>query len=380
MSFFMRSLRQLSSAGACALVFTVCATGCGDNPAGPDPATSGSAKPGAATAVKKPDPLVTKTFKAESCYYGALSLKLAHAAYTDSLGGGEPGADKIPDFGAEPMEAPPVKDGATPAGSASAATTGSARPAPAGSGKPATAPTAKSTAAATAKATAAPTAKATTAPTAKATAAATPPAGSAAPKAAASGSAGTPARDPASMARIRSVPYERFVRACHVAAGNTKDLPAPELDAALKEFADFALPLSKTIAEANAYYQKEEFKTDDFAKGKEFHKKLTEGFGKLDGVLAKVESNLTKFKAANPIDTSAYTESQKLSAGVVQASTETLTVLVARPFDQGKLKEQVTKLDAAIAPLRKYAEEHKEDRDPWVMLVAAPADSFCDSV
>ncbi|NUO53266.1 MAG: DUF3829 domain-containing protein, partial [Polyangiaceae bacterium] len=246
------------------------------------------------------------------------------------------------------------------------------------------APTGSAKAPATAKATTAPSAKAPTAATAKPTAtptarasAAAPPAGSGAPKVAASGSAGAPpGRDPASMARIRSVPYERFVRACHVAAGNTKDLPAPELDAALKEFADFALPLSKTIGEANAYYQKEEFKTDDFAKGKEFHKKLTEGFAKLPEVLAKVDGALSKFKSANPIDTSAYTESQKLSDGVVRASADALMVLVARPWDQAKAKEAVTKLDAAIAPLRKYSEEHKEDRDPWVMLVAAPADSF----
>ena len=148
--FLMRSLRRLPSAGgACALVLTLCAIGCGDNPAGPDPNASGSAKPGAA-AVKKPDPLVTKTFKAESCAYGALSLKLAQVAYTESLGGGEPGPDKIPDFGAEPMETPPVKE-PMPAGSSSAGPAGSAKAAPTGSAKAAPAPTAKATTAPTAK-------------------------------------------------------------------------------------------------------------------------------------------------------------------------------------------------------------------------------------
>src|SRR5687768_5558722 len=134
MSFFTRSLAAVLA------VIGAGAVGCGDNPAGPDPAGSASGKPAAANQVKKPDPLVTKTFKAESCYYGALSLKLARTAYMDSLGDAEPSKDKVPDFGAEPLEIPPTKDGAPlPPGSA-APQAGSAAPkavGPGASGKPA---------------------------------------------------------------------------------------------------------------------------------------------------------------------------------------------------------------------------------------------------
>ncbi len=373
MPLFLRSMGR-----ACALALVVVgAAACGDNPAGPEPAGSGSAAPGAANnQVKKPDPVVTKVFKAEACYYGALSMKLAKAAYTESLGGAEPSADKIPDFGAAPMDAtPPAKD---PRSQASASASAGASAAPVGSGKPA-APAGSAKPATTAKPTAAPTAKVAAAPTTKPSAQAAAPSGSA--RTAPPGSAGAaPGRDAAAMAKVLPVPYERFVRACHVAAGNVKDLPAPELDTALKEFSDYALPLSKLLAEANAYYQKEEYKQDSFAKGKDYHQKITAGFAKLDETLKKVEDGLTKFKAQNAIDTTAYTESQKLSEGVTKASIDVLVKMIERPWNPAAVKTEVDKLEAAMAPFRKYADEHKEDRDPWVMLVQTPGDNFVKHV
>lgn len=369
MSLFTRSL------GAAVLAVSMGAVGCGDNPAGPETPASGSAKPQGAAQFKKPDPLVQKTFKAESCYYGALGLKLARVAYTESLGQAEPGPDKIPDFGTEPLEGPPTKE-PPPAGSAAPAA-GSGKPA--ASAKPA-APPSSAKPATSAKP-----------PAPAGSAAAKPPApkgsgaAQAAPSSKPNGSAGPgvpPARDPAAMARIRSVPYERFVRACHVAAG-MKDPAVPELDGALREFADYALPLAKTIAEANAYYQKEQFKEDSFAKGKEYHTKLNEGFAKLDEQVSKVEAALNKFKSANPINTSEHAESQKLAEAVVKQSAETLVKLIQTPrTEEGltSLKAEVEKLDGAIAPLRKYAEENKEARDPWATLVAGPADNFLNHI
>jgi hypothetical protein len=338
------------------LVLATCAVGCGDKTTataeGSASAASTGPKAPAVTPAKRIDPLVMKTYRADSCYYGTLSLKQARAAYVASLGGEAPSATKIPDFGADTVEVAPVKAASAPVGSASAAA--DAAPAPSTSAAPKAKP----------KASAAPSA----APSASAAPAAAAPSGSAAP--------GRALAD-AMRSRIRQVPYERFARSCNVAAG-LKEPASADLDPILKEYSDFALPLAKTIAEANAYFQKEQFKEDDFAKGKEYHQKLTDGFAKLDAMQQKLGEALDKWRKSTPVDTSAYTETQKLADASIVDAREALIKLDAG--DVAGVKAALDKIDQSSAALKKYADEHKDEKDPWASFVPPTLGTYVDQL
>ncbi len=352
MRFFSQSI--LSS---CALVLGLGLLACGGNPEA-TPEASGSAaapkKAPSAVAPKRIDPLVMKTYRADACYFGALSLVQARAAYNGSLAGGEPGEGKIPEFGLDAVAAPPTKEAPAPAGSASAAPAASAAPSAKAPTKPA--PTTAAKTAGSAKPAAAPSAVA-----------ATP---------GASGSAGLrPAPDPKLAQNFRSLPYERFIRSCNVAAG-LKEPSAPEFDAAVKEFADYALPLSKALQDANAYYQKGTQKDDGFAKGKELHKTITEGFGKLDAQLAKLKSATETWEDANPVNKSDNEEGQKLADKVVADSNAVVAAFAAG--DLAKAKAAVTAVEASSAALKKYGEDNKDKKDPWATLLPPQSTGFLE--
>ena len=349
MRFFSQSI--LSS---CALVLGLGLLACGGNPeATPEASGSASApkKAPSAVAPKRIDPLVMKTYRADACYFGALSLVQARAAYNGSLAGGEPGEGKIPEFGLDAAPTPPTKDAPAPAPVASASAAPSAKaPAPT---KPA--PT-------------------TAAKTGSAKPAAAPSAATPAP--ATSGSAGLrPAPDPKLAQNFRSLPYERFIRSCNVAAG-LKEPSAPEFDAAVKEFADYALPLSKALQDANAYYQKGTQKDDGFAKGKELHKTITEGFGKLDAQLTKLKTATETWEKANPVNKSDNEEGQKLADKVVADSNAVVAAFAEGDF--AKAKAAVTAVEASSAALKKYGEDNKDKKDPWATLLPPQTTGFLE--
>jgi hypothetical protein len=355
MSFLVRSLVAAS------LTVTLGVVGCGETKPEATPDASGTAAggkkvpPSVLQPPKRIDPLVMKTYRAESCYYGTLSLRHARDAYLAGVGEGEPSASKLPDFGVEDAPTPDKAAPPTPPAGGSAAPATSAKPAAATSAKPAA------------------TAKPAAPGSAKATGAAAPPKGSAAP--AAAGSASPGGRPDVARMRLKQVPYERFARSCNVAA-TLKEPASPELDAAVKEYSDYVLPLAKKLSEANAYYQKEDFKTDDFAKGKEYNKDIVEGFKKLDDQLKKLREALDKFEAANPIKQDDYTESQKLSDAVLAASREIIVKL-----DSGEsAKDALAKLEAANEALKAFGEAHKDDKDPWATIVPPSANQLIEHV
>lgn len=348
-SFFVRHGLVRSSVPALWILTALAVVGCKDDPA-PTPAPEGSSSAASAkkdkdtakkpTAASKLDPLAVKTYRAESCYFGTLSLRQARAAYMASLGGGEPGEGKIPNFGSAttPEKAPEKSekiaekkgekgdkaDKGTPAASSAAA----AKAAPSGSAKTAAAA----------------------------------PSGSAA-KTAAKSLANRP----------RPVPYERHARSCTVAAG-IKSPAAPGLDEVLAEFAPWAVQLSKDIAAANSYYAKDEHKADSFAKGKELHKKLTDGFAKLDEMQKKLGDSLAKFKDGNKPDASKYSDGQKLANTAVDLARDAMVALVADPADAAKAKEKLDALEKSVAELKKFGDEHKDDA--WTRIVAPSLETF----
>lgn len=334
---------KLSLVSASVLVL---AAACKSEPtAQPTPEASASA----ASSVKNPklsnvapqprvDPMVMKTYRNDACFYGTLSLKQAKAAYTKSLGASEPGPGKIPDFAIDLNPPEPATKGA-PAGSGSAAKVAPPPPPP----KPTMAPSAAA------------------------------PAKSAAP-------AGSAVASPLDQAkRIRAVPYERFARSCTVAAG-LKNPPAADLDAAVGEFAPFAVQLAKDLAAASTYYQKEEYKTDSFAKGKEFHTKIMDGFKKLDELHAKFGTALDAFKKANPPDVSKATEAQKLATAAVDASRDVLLAVDVEKIDVAKAKEALTKSEAAAEALRKVGDDAKDKQEPFSRILVPSLDVFNKNV
>lgn len=349
-----------SLVGSVVVVLGLGLAACGSKEtAGPEASASGSgaAAKTLAVAPKKIPADVLKTFRADSCYFGALALLHAKEAYLGSLGDGEPAEGKIPEFGLLAIEAPPAKEPPAPAASGAApAASGaaSAKPAtsakPAGSAKPATAPPAS--------------AKPATG-------------GSAKPAAGPSASAGRPLLTPPNARAQRTLPYERFIRSCNVVT-TLKDPASPDYDATVKAFADYALPLTKSLQDASAYYQKEEYKNDGFAKGKEYHKTIVDGFAKLDEQVKKLKEATDKFEKASPVAKTDWEEGQKLGDQVVADANALVAALGEVPMNVEAAKAAYAKLEADQAALKKYGEDNKDKKDPWASLVPAPTQQLLD--
>ncbi len=362
MSLIQRSLLPLT------LLAVLGPLSCKDQPG---PAVSESANPASQQKNKlaplspqvKVDPLIAKVYRAEACYYGTISLKAARAAYLGSLGGGEPSATKIPDFGSPTVEAPSVIKPGTPAGSV-------AMPAASGTPHLTASPSAKPPAPKPAPS--APAAPVKTAPSAAPVVGSAKVASSAAPV----GSGSTPEDRAKALAmdrRLRSIPYDRFARSCTVAAG-IKVPDSPELDPVMAEYAPYIVQLSKDLGAANMYYQREDFKTDDFAKGKELHGKIVDGFKKLDDFQKKLATALGEFKSKNGYDMKEWSESQKLSFVATDADRDLFLDFDTDKLDPAKLKADYDKADQANAALKKWGEDHKDANDPFVRIVVPASD------
>ena len=352
----MKSVRNLVPVGFMALALA--AAGCDkkEDPK-PDPAQAASGK----TAVNSPnsrkqlnvrnpmgpanriDPQTMKDYRLDVCYYGTLSLRQARDAYLASLGKDEPSEKKIPSFG---IPAAPAAPGApAAAGSASAAPSAAAKapPAPAPAPKPA-------------------------APAGSASAAASAVASGAAP--------GAPPMDRHADFAMRA-PHERHARAC--TAGLALKEPAMgDVDAALANYAPFALDLAKDIGAANNYYQHEEYKKDSFAKGKELDKKLRESFAKLDDLEGKLATALDAWRKAHPPDLSKAEEGEKTVRTAIDAARDLVLMVVYKKADAEAYKAAADKLDGALGAVKAFAGSHPAD--PWAKITSAPVDALAKTV
>ncbi|MEJ7735076.1 MAG: DUF3829 domain-containing protein [Polyangiaceae bacterium] len=300
----------------------------------------------------KIDPQTMKEYRMDVCYFGTQTLRQARDAYLASLGKDEPSEKKIPSFGgAKPGDAKPPMPGASgaPKPPPPAASTGAKPPGGASTGaKP---PGGASTGARS---------------PGGASTAATPPPGSA-------GARGPGERD---MRRPFDVamraPHERNARACTVAAGH-KDPAMPEVDPAVADFAPYAVELAKNIAAASTYYQREEYKKDGFAKGKELHKKLVDDFAKLDEKSDKLGAAIDKWHKEHPADASKLEEAQKLaSAGFDDARAVMLGAIGKKP-DPAAHKAGVEKLEKSAEALKSFGSSHQTDAWPKIMTPAFDA-------
>jgi hypothetical protein len=168
-------------------------------------------------------------------------------------------------------------------------------------------------------------------------------------------------------------PYERNARACSVAQG-LKDPAMPEVDAAIAAFAPYALELSKNISEAAAYYQREGYKEDKFEKGKQYHQKLVEAFGKLDELSDKLGTAVAAWRKDHPPDASKMDEGQKLAFAAFDEANKLLVALLPKKVDVGAYKEGVPRLEKAIEALKTFGTANAADA--WSKGMVPSLDMF----
>ncbi|WP_437690690.1 DUF3829 domain-containing protein [Sorangium sp. So ce176] len=333
----MISVRSLCSI---ALVLVASgAAGCKEDPPPPqpEPASSAAANKGKAnlrtpvSPIAKVDPQSMKEYRVDACYFGTLSLRQARDAYLASLGKDEPSEKKIPSFGLEDQAKPGDAKSLLPA-KPPTPTTGAAAP--------------KTTAL---------------------------PPGAAAPKAAAAAAAkGAPGeRRPINIGA--RAPYERNARACTVAL-SLKEPAMPDVDAALSEYAPFASELAKNIATAANYYQREEYKKDSFAKGKELHAKLLAGFEKLDAHSDKLGLAVSAWHASHLPDLSKADEGQKAAIAALEDARALMVMLASKNVDPAAVKTALQKLETSAAALKTHGSTNQTD--PWSKIMVPAFDNF----
>jgi hypothetical protein len=271
------------------------------------------------------DPQAMKDYRVDVCVYGTLSLFQARDAYLASMGKDEPSEKKIPSFG---IAGPP------PPKTAAVAASGSASAAPAASAEKPHGKKEKAAAAAAAS-------------------------GSAAASA-------SPAAPPHKFDFARA-PYERNARAC-VAAAALKEPAMADVDTAVKEFAPFAAELAKAIVTANGYYSREEYKKDNFEKGKTLHKTLTDDFAKLDENYDKLDAAVKTWRAAHPVDEKAE-GGQKLALHAVEDGKAALVAFARKP-DEEAFKAAAAKVSKDLDEVKAFATEHPTDT--WAKIMNTP--------
>jgi hypothetical protein len=280
------------------------------------------------------DPQAMKDYRIDVCHYGTYALNQAKDAYFASLGKDEPSEKKIPSFGI------PGPAAANAPGAASGAPSAGPKAPP----KPAPAPPAPSVKPADGGA-----------------------ADAAAPMPA-------PDRKPDIMLRA---PHERNARAC-TAAIALKEPAMGDVDAAVAAFAAYAVELAKDISTANQYYQREEYKKDAFAKGKELDKKLREAFGKLDELQGKLGSALGAWRKDHPVDGSTMEEGEKAARAALDDARDVFVMVAFKKADGDAYKAALDKLDKSIGALKAYADGHATDA--WSKIMSGPFDAFAKTL
>ncbi|MDC0743639.1 DUF3829 domain-containing protein [Polyangium mundeleinium] len=274
--------------------------------------------------IPKFDPQAMKNYRLEVCYFGTLTLRQARDAYLGSLGKDEPSEKKIPSFGIPGASLPPAPPTLVP-------------PKPGGSAAPSAGPVA-----------------------------------SAAPRAsAAPGNSAFAGRKMADMGM--RAPHERNARACTVAA-DLKEPAMPDVDAALMTFAPFSLELSRNIAAASVYYQREEYTKDKFERGKELHKKLVADFAKLDENADKLGSAIAAWHKEHPVDAAKLDEGERLVLTAYDRARGLVLSVLAKKIDTAAFKEGVAALAKDIEAIKTFGTNNPND--PWARITVPPLSAF----
>jgi hypothetical protein len=311
---------------------SVPAAGCKDDP--PPPPTPDTAS-ASASSRSTPDrkmvrlsPEAMKAYRVETCYYGALGLRRARDAYLASVGNAEPSADKIPSFGEYPDVRKFAGDGEKGDKGDKKEQKDKTEPAVAASGS------------------------ATPAPKTSGSAAGVPPGGSA------MGHGGMQGRP--GMTPTRQLPFVRHLRSCSVA--KTLKTPAYEgFDGKLEEFEKYSTKLNQTLLEAQRYYTRKQYEKDEFKRGKELHKTLTDEFGKLDEQLKAFDGAIRGWydKLKPPPDE--LDEGGKMASEAVGEARKLTLALLAGEANAEKAKDPLEKVKKTITTLEDRHEKDKRE-------------------
>jgi hypothetical protein len=310
-------------------IFTVLASlsvsGCKDDPPPPPPlptATPGTAtKPTDAVGaqVQRMSPEATKLFRVDMCFFGSQGLRHLAEAYTASLGGKEPSATNVPEFGDYP------EPSATPRRGGRAEPTGD---------------------------------DATKGDDAKA-------------------EKGTEAKPAVPGGAVRQVPFLKYLRYCAVAK-QLKEPAHEELDTALTAFDQYAGPLNRSLVEATRYFGTKQFERDEFKRGKALHEKLSEGLPKAGEELDKLQKGVEGFAGTLKGLPDELDEGGKIAQRAYEEARAAALLFLAPEVDAESAKAAIEKLKKSHEDL--VAEGEKSAEAPHPKVVAPKIEALVSAI
>jgi hypothetical protein len=147
-----------------------------------------------------------------------------------------------------------------------------------------------------------------------------------------------------------------------------------DVDAQIAAYAPFITDLARDLSAAQQYYMREEYKKDNFVRGKELDKKLRDGFAKLDEMSDKLGAALEAWRKEHPIDPSKMDEGEKLGRAMLDDARNVFMTVVRKKVDGDAWKAALDKLDKSSAALKGFADGHPADN--WSKIMTGPVDAF----
>lgn len=149
---------------------------------------------------------------------------------------------------------------------------------------------------------------------------------------------------------------------------------AKELDEAAKAYLDALLPLSERLDEAGKYYERENYKDDKFAKGKEMHGPLVEAMDAFNAASDKLRTQLESHNDKAQAEQLAAIEKEAgknfdyhLLATVIDAKSA-LNILAEEKFDVDAAGKVVSAFEEKADALEAYLKEHPDEK-PRTMIM-----------
>lgn len=290
---------------------------CKDDPPPPPPPSADTAsatgkakatKPSARdrTAVPRISPESMKQYRVETCYFGSMGLLVAKEAYMASVGETGPSEAKLPEFGDYPENQPRDPGESKDKKDKEAPTDGKA------------------------------------------------------------GGRKVGPRTPL-MGSGRALPFIRHVRACSIA----KSLRQPEysdLDPAVAKFEEYVNDLQRLLLDASRYYAREQYKKDDFKRGKSIHEKLMEKLPALDDELATFTAAMEKWWPTMKPGGEELDDAGKISLEAVNQARDAARATMAAERDGEALGKAIEGLKAKLASLEEQLEKDRTAPHPRVMV------------
>lgn len=165
----------------------------------------------------------------------------------------------------------------------------------------------------------------------------------------------------------RALPFIRHVRACSIA----KSLRQPEyadLDPAVAKFEAYVNDLQRLFLDASRYYAREQYKKDDFKRGKSVHDKLMEKLPALDDELAAFTDAMQKWWPTMKPGDEDLDEAGKVSLAAVDQARDAVRATMGDEPDTEALGKAIEGLEAKLASLQEILDKDRTAPHPRVMV------------